>query len=46
MAKKNQHVVPHKNNWEVEGAGKEKVTKTFDKKADAIDYAKEIAKNQ
>ena len=46
MAKKNQHVVPYNDNWAVKGAGNEKVTKTFDKKADAIDFAKEIAKNQ
>lgn len=46
MAKKNQHVVPHNDNWAVKGAGNEKVTKTFDKKTDAIEFAKEIAKNQ
>jgi hypothetical protein len=46
MAKKSQHVVPYNYNWAVKGAGNEKATKTFDKKTDAIDYAKEIAKNQ
>jgi hypothetical protein len=46
MAKKNKHVLPHNDNCAVKGAGHENVTKTFDKKTDAIDYAKEIAKNQ
>lgn len=46
MPKKNQHVIPHNDNWAVKGAGNEKVTKNFDKKSDAIIYAREITKNQ
>ena len=46
MQKKNQHVIPHNDNWAVKGAGNGKVTKNFDKKSDAIIYAKEIATNQ
>lgn len=46
MAKKNQHVIPHKKDWGVKGEGNQKITKIFDNKPDAIEYAKEIAKNQ
>lgn len=46
MVKKNQHVIPHNDNWAVKGEGNEKVTKIFDKKQDAIDFAKDVAKNQ
>ena len=45
--KKNQHVVPDKEGgWNVKGAGNSKSTAHTDKKQDAIDIAKEIAKNQ
>lgn len=43
---KNQHVVPLNDGWAVKGEGNENYTKTFEKKSDAIDYAKQIAKNQ
>jgi len=43
---KNQHVVPHNNKWGVRGAGNEKVTKVADTQKQAINIAKEIAKNQ
>lgn len=43
---KNQHVVKHKDGWAVKGAGNEKVTKVTKTQKDAIDFAKEIAKNQ
>ena len=44
---KNQHVVPSKNNgWNVKGAGNTKATKHFDTKKTAIDYARNISKNQ
>lgn len=46
MSKKNQHVVPHGDNWAVRGAGNEKVTKQFDTQREAIDYARNIAINQ
>jgi Uncharacterized protein conserved in bacteria (DUF2188) len=42
----NQHVVPQGKNWGVKPAGGSKLTKAFDKKQDAIDYATLIAQNQ
>jgi len=46
MGGKNQHVVPHADGWAVKGAGNDKATKTFDRQSDAIDYARDIARNQ
>ncbi|WP_110969133.1 DUF2188 domain-containing protein [Pseudomonas huaxiensis] len=46
MTGKNQHVVPHNGSWAVRGAGNSKVTKEFDTQRDAIDYARDIARNQ
>jgi len=43
---KNQYVVPHNEKWGVRGAGNEKVTKVADTQKQAINIAKEIAKNQ
>jgi uncharacterized protein YdaT len=43
---KNQHVVPHNDGWGVKGAGNTRITKTADTQKQAIDIAKEIAKNQ
>lgn len=43
---KNQHIVPKDNGWAVKGAGNSKVTKTFETQKDAIDFGKQIAKNQ
>ncbi|MFZ5431180.1 MAG: DUF2188 domain-containing protein [Bacteroidota bacterium] len=43
---KNQHVVPHNNKWGVRGEGNERVTKTTETQKQAIEFAKEIAKNQ
>ena len=43
---KNQYVVPTEGGWGVRGEKNEKLTKKFEQKADAIDYAKDIAKNQ
>lgn len=44
--KKNQHVVPHNNQWAVKGAGNTKATRVVDTQKEAIDIAKQIAKNQ
>ncbi|AGI23746.1 hypothetical protein H681_09360 [Pseudomonas sp. ATCC 13867] len=46
MSGKNQHVVPHGDNWAVRGAGNERVTKQFETQREAIDYARNIAVNQ
>ncbi|WEJ70607.1 DUF2188 domain-containing protein [Pseudomonas sp. PSE14] len=43
---KNQHVVPHGDNWAVKGEGNSKVTKEFDTQAEAIEHARGIAINQ
>jgi len=43
---KNQHVTPHGEDWQVKGAGNSRATKLFGTQADAIEYAKTIAKNQ
>jgi hypothetical protein len=43
---KDQHVVPHDGDWAVRGEGNSKVTSTHDTQADAIDHAREIARNQ
>lgn len=46
MAKKNQHVVPHKDGWAVQGEGNDKATKVTNTQKQAIDVARQIAKNQ
>ena len=43
---KNQHVVPHPDGWAVKGAGNEKATKITTTQKEAIEKAREIAKNQ
>ena len=43
---KNQHVVPHGDQWAVRGAGNGKVTKIVSTQGQGIEVAKEIAKNQ
>ncbi len=43
---KNQYVVRHGGKWGVRGEGNKKLTKEFDTQKDAIEFAKEIAKNQ
>ena len=44
--KKNQHVVPYKGKWAVRGEGNKKVTKITTTQQEAIERAKEIAKNK
>ncbi|MFN0213163.1 MAG: DUF2188 domain-containing protein [Saprospiraceae bacterium] len=43
---KNQFVVRHSDDWAVKGAGNSKATKVFDTQREAIDYARQIARNQ
>ena len=43
---KNQHVVPHNGKWGVKGAGNSKVTIIAETQSQAIELAREIAKNQ
>lgn len=46
MTKKGQHVVPHGHDWAVKGAGNSKATIVVETQKQAIEVAKEIAKNQ
>jgi hypothetical protein len=47
MSKKNQHVVPTKDgNWGVRGEGNSKLTKVTPTQSDAINVARDIAKNK
>lgn len=46
MSGKNQHVVPHNGDWAVKGAGNGKATSIHTTQKDAINAAKNIAKNQ
>ncbi|MGO2117437.1 MAG: DUF2188 domain-containing protein [Fusobacterium sp.] len=41
-----QHVTPKGEEWQVKKGGSSKATKLFDTQKSAIEYAKEIAKNQ
>ncbi|MBQ20560.1 MAG: hypothetical protein CMD31_07375 [Flavobacteriales bacterium] len=43
---KNQHVTKHQGGWQVKGAGNTKATKVTNTQKEAIDVAREIAKNQ
>lgn len=46
MTGKNQHVVPHENEWAVRGAGNSRVTSHHSTQAQAERAAREIAINQ
>jgi hypothetical protein len=46
MPKKNQHVVRNGKEWSVRGAGNTKRTATYNTQTEAIDRAREIARNQ
>lgn len=46
MAKKNQHVVPHGDEWAVRGEGNKKVTRITRTQKEAIEIARQIALNQ
>lgn len=43
---KEQHVTPKGPLWQVIGTGNTKATKLFNTQKEAIDYGREIAKNQ
>ena len=42
----NQHVVPHNDKWAVRAEGAERVTSIHSTQQEAIDAAREIARNQ
>ena len=43
---RNQHVTPHANGWQVKSAGNHKATVVKPTQQQAINFAREIAKNQ
>lgn len=43
---KNQHVVPHNGDWAVRGEGNRRVTRITGTQREAIEIAREIARNQ
>ncbi len=43
---KNQHVVPHDDKWAVRGEGNDRATSLHDTQREAIDVARQIARNQ
>ncbi len=43
---KNQHIVPHKDGWAVQGEGNSKPTRVTSTQKEAIQIAQEIARNQ
>lgn len=43
---KNQHVVPNKNGWAVKGEGNQRNTFITSTQQEAIDIARQIARNQ
>lgn len=45
MARNNQHVVTHNDDWAVKGEGNNRVTSIHDTQAEAIDAARDIAIN-
>jgi hypothetical protein len=46
MTGKNQHVVPHGDEWAVKGAGNDRATSLHSTQGEAIERAREIARNQ
>ncbi len=46
MSRKGQHVVPNGGKWSVRKAGSSRATSTHSTQSDAIQAAREIAKNQ
>jgi hypothetical protein len=46
MTKRNQHVVPRNDGWAVKGAGAERATVVVNTQQEAIDRARNIARNQ
>jgi uncharacterized protein YdaT len=46
MSKPGQHVVPNGDKWSVRRAGASKASATFETQGEAIERAREIARNQ
>lgn len=45
-SKRNQHVVPHQDGWAVRGAGAQRATETFDRKVEAVQAGRNLARRQ
>lgn len=43
--KRNQHEAPRDSEWAVKSANSDRATKIFDRKSDAVQHAREIAKS-
>lgn len=43
---KNQHVTKHEDGWQIKGAGNQRATKVVDTQKQAIEIARDIARNQ
>ena len=46
MPRKEHRVVPSDDGWNVKKGGGERAIKRFDRKQDAVDYARQISRNQ
>lgn len=46
MAKKANHVVPSSAGWSVKKSGAERASRTFDSKDKAVEYGRELSKNE
>ncbi len=46
MPRKGQHVVPRAGKWAVRKSGTDRVTRKYETQQEAIDAAREIARNQ
>ncbi len=47
MARKSHHVVPNpEGGWNVKKGGADKASKTFEKKDKAVDFARQVSRNQ
>ena len=46
MAKRNQHVVPHKGDWAVRGAGNQRVSSVHPTQREAIDTGRSASRKQ
>lgn len=46
MAKKTNHVVPSPSGWAVKKSGAERASRTFDTKVEAVQYGRELSRNE
>jgi hypothetical protein len=46
MAKKSNHVVPSTSGWSVKKSGADRASKIFDTKDKAVEYGRELSKNE